>query len=264
MSNERIHPQQKLTSEKILANAVDLAREALLEVTNERNVGDHVGLVQEAPRVVSHAFDCLMPGYRGWYWVVTLSRAHRARRATVDELSLRPGEDALLAPEWVPWADRLRPEDVAPSDRLPYNPDDSNLQANADPDLQPNFEAVGADEEAIAIFEWGQGRERVLSDTGRTAAYRRWYKSDVGPRNKGTRDAKAVCASCGYLMHMAGSARQLFGVCANEWSPFDGRVVSLDHGCGAHSETDVSKWEKLWEQSDPVLDETDVAFEEKD
>jgi hypothetical protein len=23
---------------------------------------------------------------------------------------------------------------------------------------------------------------------------------------------------------------QLFGVCANEWSPDDGKVVSLDHG----------------------------------
>jgi hypothetical protein len=32
-------------------------------------------------------------------------------------------------------------------------------------------------------------------------------------------------------------ARQLlFGVCANEYAPDDGRVVSLDHGCGAHSE----------------------------
>ena len=28
----------------------------------------------------------------------------------------------------------------------------------------------------------------------------------------------------------------MFGACANEWSPSDGLVVSLDHGCGAHSE----------------------------
>jgi hypothetical protein len=28
----------------------------------------------------------------------------------------------------------------------------------------------------------------------------------------------------------------VFGVCSNEYSPSDGRVVSYDHGCGAHSE----------------------------
>src|SRR5215217_1882504 len=38
---------------------------------------------------------------------------------------------------------------------------------------------------------------------------------------------------------MAGALRQIFGVCASEWSPSDGSVVSLDHGCGAHSEVDV-------------------------
>ena len=28
----------------------------------------------------------------------------------------------------------------------------------------------------------------------------------------------------------------MFGVCANEYAPDDGRVVSVDHGCGAHSD----------------------------
>ena len=27
----------------------------------------------------------------------------------------------------------------------------------------------------------------------------------------------------------------LFGACANSFSPSDGQVVSVDHGCGAHS-----------------------------
>ena len=32
---------------------------------------------------------------------------------------------------------------------------------------------------------------------------------------------------------------QAFGVCANALSPSDGRLVSMDHGCGAHSETRI-------------------------
>ena len=51
--------------------------------------------------------------------------------------------------------------------------------------------------------------------------------------------APAPCSTCGFFVPMAGALRSLFGVCANAWSPSDGRVVSLDHGCGAHSEIDV-------------------------
>lgn len=38
---------------------------------------------------------------------------------------------------------------------------------------------------------------------------------------------------------MTGSLRQAFGVCANEFAPADGRVVSLSYGCGGHSEAAV-------------------------
>ncbi len=51
---------------------------------------------------------------------------------------------------------------------------------------------------------------------------------------------------------------QLFGVCANEWSPDDGKVVSLDHGCGAHSETDVEAHSTDWPAPAPLIDENEV------
>lgn len=256
MSN-RINPTQNATREKTLARAVDQAREALLEVTHASNIGEHAGVVQVAERVVTHAFVCLLPGYRGWFWTVTLSRVPRARRGTVDEVALLPGPDALLAPEWVPWADRLRPGDVSGTDRLPYNPDDANLQAN-DALLEAGFEATGVDSDELAEFELGLGRARVLSAEGRQEAFKRWYEGEGGPHNQATRSAKAACSTCGYLLHMGGSARRLFGVCANEWSAYDGRVVSLDHGCGAHSETDTPTPEKLWDPTDPVLDDNDL------
>lgn len=254
----RIHPEKRVTKEKALAGAVDFARQALAEITHESNIGKHAGVVQEGERVLTHAFECLLPGYKGWYWAVTLSRLPRGRRPSVDEMTLLPGPDALLAPDWVPWADRLRPEDVGGTDRLPYNPDDSNLRANTDSRLMEGFEATGVDADALAEFEIGMGRARVLSDEGRTAAYKRWYDGEAGPNNKATRQAEATCATCGYLMHMGGSARQLFGVCANEWSAYDGKVVSLDHGCGAHSETDTRHREKVWDQGKPVLDDLDI------
>ncbi len=52
------------------------------------------------------------------------------------------------------------------------------------------------------------------------------------------RAAPAPCASCGFLVRLAGPLGAVFGVCANAYAPEDGRVVSVDHGCGAHSEAD--------------------------
>jgi hypothetical protein len=42
--------------------------------------------------------------------------------------------------------------------------------------------------------------------------------------------------TCGFVVRLGGLLGQAFGVCANESSPSDGHVVTMDHGCGAHSE----------------------------
>jgi hypothetical protein len=52
---------------------------------------------------------------------------------------------------------------------------------------------------------------------------------------------------------LAGSLRQLFGVCANEYAPDDGKVVAVDHGCGAHSEAVVAP--SAVEHAPPLVDE---------
>ncbi|MBM9432447.1 DUF3027 domain-containing protein [Flaviflexus equikiangi] len=250
----RLVPVQTVTKEKTLAQAVDLAREALVDITPADSIGDHQGVVLEAERVLTHAFTCLLPGYSGWFWAVTQSRAPRSRKVTVNELSLKPGPEALVAPEWVPWADRLEPDDVSGVEPLPYKAED--------PRLVEGFEDTSDDADQLREFELGLGRARVLSQQGRKEAFNRWYNSDRGPDNPSTRAAKANCSTCAFMMLMAGSARSMFGVCANEWSPDDGKVVSLDHGCGAHSETDAPKQQKLWDQSDPVLNETDIEIVE--
>lgn len=247
---ERVVPRATYSKEKVLQEAVEIAREALADLTRPSDVGTHLGVIPEGERTLTHAFECLRPGYRGWMWVVTLARASRSRDVTINEMALVPGTDALMAPAWVPWADRLQPSDVGPTDRLPYRSDD--------PRLQQNFEETDDVDIDSPTFELGLGRERVLSESGRASAFHRWYHSDAGPKNQATRVAGAQCSTCGFLMLMAGSARQLFGVCANEWSPFDGRVVSLDHGCGAHSETDEPQRRKMWNPSKPVVNESDV------
>src|SRR6202044_31916 len=109
------------------AQAVDLARAAAAEMTGEDQVGDHLGLEVDGDRVVTHLFESLQPGYVGWRWAVTVARASRSKLVTVSEVVLLPGPQALLAPEWVPWRDRLRPGDVGVGDLMPSPPDDDRL-----------------------------------------------------------------------------------------------------------------------------------------
>ena len=106
------------------AEAVGLARAALEDVVGAQQVGEHLGIEVGGDRVVTHLFECLDPAYPGWRWAVTVTRASRAKNVTVDDSALLPGPDAILAPAWVPWRDRLQPGDVGVGDLLPAHDDD--------------------------------------------------------------------------------------------------------------------------------------------
>jgi hypothetical protein len=218
-------------ADPVLAAAVDAARAAAVEVGGD-TVGEHLSAVAEPAavdeHVVTHAFAAHMPGYTGWYWAVTVVRAASADTATVDEVVLLPGADALLAPAWVPWQERLRPGDLSPGDLVPPAPND--------PRLVPAYSDSGDPAEDEVAFELGLGRARVLSREGRLDAAERWFEGDHGPSAAMARHAPAHCGTCGFLLPLAGSLRAGFGVCGNEITATDGTVVSVEYGCGAHSE----------------------------
>lgn len=242
-------------ADAVLDKAVDLAREVAVELAEDpADVGAYLGAVAEAERLVSHRFANLARGYRGWEWTVTVARVPRGRTVTVCEAELLPGPDAVLATSWVPWADRLRPGDIGPGDVLPFRPDD--------PRLVPGWKPTGDDEvDQVAIEELALARERILSPVGRDEAAQRWYRGSRGPTSAGSLASELPCASCGFLVPLQGSLGHIFGVCGNEWSPDDGKVVSFDHGCGAHSETDVSAVTE-WPAPDPIVDDGAVEVVE--
>jgi hypothetical protein len=235
------------------AQAVELARSVATELAGEGSVGSHLAVQADDERVVTHLFACLDPAYVGWRWAVTVSRASRAKTVTVNETVLLPGPESLLAPEWVPWSERVLPGDLGVGDLMPAAADDERLVPVAvlegaegvlDWDDADNWdegtelatslrrEAEFAEASAAAAF----GRARVLSAIGRDAVAIRWYSSDHGPGTPLARAAPGPCLTCGFLVGLAGPLGRVFGVCGNEFAPDDGRVVSLDHGCGAHSE----------------------------
>lgn len=93
--------------DSVLLASVDVARTALLEITDAATIGAPAGHVVEGERVLSMLFECTLPGYPGWHWTVTMSRIDDESEPSVLEAELMPGEKALLAPDWVPWSERL-------------------------------------------------------------------------------------------------------------------------------------------------------------
>jgi hypothetical protein len=237
--------------DETLAEAVDLARAAAVDL-GEGAVGEHLGVTSEDERVATHGFAASLPGYAGWYWAVTVARGPRSRHVTVDEVVLLPGASALLAPAWVPWHERLRPGDLSPGDLLPA--------IENDPRLVPSYLDSGDSDDAqvdVVADELGLGRERVMSREGRLDAAERWYSGDGGPDSAMARHAPGRCGACGFLLPLAGSLRAGFGVCGNDVTATDGRVVSVEYGCGAHSQV-VAVPTPLAETSAPVYDDGDL------
>jgi hypothetical protein len=237
--------------DQICADAFDLARRSLAEdaQVSADAIGDYLGAEATADRVVTHFFSCADPGYTGWRWAVTVTRAPRSKVVTVDESVLVPGADSLLAPAWVPWQDRLRPGDVGIGDLLPAGADDERLVPFVVLDgddavtdwFAPRTDSQDADAGPRTTSEIEvPGRSRVLSAFGRDDAAERWYEGEHGPHTPLSEAAPANCVSCGFFVSLSGGLGRLFGACGNAYAPDDGRVVSADHGCGAHSEAVIT------------------------
>ena len=110
----------------VLAQAKDVALAGIEQIAPKNTIGLLHHLRGEEDRLTTHLFECTLPGYRGWFWFATLARAPRSKVATVCEVGLLPGDDALLAPDWVPWAQRLQelPDTADLDEALAVDPED--------------------------------------------------------------------------------------------------------------------------------------------
>jgi Protein of unknown function (DUF3027) len=211
----------------LLNGAVDTARAAVEEFSGA-TVGDYLGVAHEDPTSATHRFLADMPGYSGWQWAVVVAAYPGADHVTISEVVLVPGPTALLAPQWVPWDQRVQPGDLSPGDLLAPLPDD--------PRLVPGYTLSGDPEVDETAAEIGLGRRQVLSAWGRSEAAQRWHDGDFGPDSAMARSTKRICRDCGFYLPLAGALGPMFGVCANELAA-DGHVVDFAYGCGAHSDT---------------------------
>jgi hypothetical protein len=267
-------PAKKVDSQAI-AYAV-----ALETAQDNSEVGEFLGKSEVEDDVYDFRFDANVVGYEHWQWSVTLYHDVKSHRWTVNESSLVPGEGALLTPDWVPWKDRLEPSDISVTDSLGTDPDDQRLEAGVvessagaktakfrktrskarDAASDEADESDESDEDLHdAVEEFELSRAHVLSPIGRQATAQRWYEGPPGPKSLSTRVADGkTCEICGFFIPLQSELNRLFGVCANKWSPDDGKVVSKDHGCGEHSEIEPESAPSLWPDREPLLDDRSI------
>src|SRR3546814_14689629 len=72
----------------VLADAVDLARQALLDL-GEGGIGEYLGVTAEDASAATHRFASDLEGYRGWQWAVVVAApedaGHRSEERRVGQ-----------------------------------------------------------------------------------------------------------------------------------------------------------------------------------
>ena len=94
-----------------VSNLVEVAHSALLEITPEATIGAPSGQTEEGG-ATAVTFQANMAGYPGWHWTVAIATLDDAEPSVL-EVELMPGNGALLAPDWVPWSERLADYEAA-------------------------------------------------------------------------------------------------------------------------------------------------------
>lgn len=155
-------PDGETTAEPGAASTLDdpyeaLTRDALLEITPAATVGALSSRVDEGDGVVSLQFLSTMPGYPDWRWTVSVAEVE-GEAPTVLEVELMPGTGAVLAPDWIPWSDRLAEYTAAKGetsgdvdsadpdeDDSDEDPEDDDLDDESDDDELDEEDVLGSD-----------------------------------------------------------------------------------------------------------------------
>lgn len=157
----------------------DRALDALREITAPSTIGEFLRRDDHEGGAFTLTFACLMPGYVGWEWTVALAELVPGAPSVL-EAELTPTDDALVAPEWVPWSQRLaeyleaqkqagideaaalaqvQAEIEAESGVDPFDDDDDDADDEADDDSDESDDDDGADDDFDELSDEDDGPE---------------------------------------------------------------------------------------------------------
>lgn len=161
----------------------DFARTSLIEAAGRSKVGNFIEVFEEEGGVATFLFENNQKGYVGWRWSITVFQADKKSAATVSEIVLLPGPDSLVAPDWVPWSERLadyKALQLELEKQAALEAEDEDEESEDDSDetddeaeevseeVSEEVAAEAVDEElAVANLEVSESAEDDSEDTGR-------------------------------------------------------------------------------------------------
>ena len=206
------------------SGSIDLARAALDDARQSARYGvEHLGAVMERRIAWRRTGFQLCQAYPGWNWAVNVR--------------LSPGKRHRVSPRWSRGGATARtglgaimssgsPRVTSARRRhAPFADDPLLEQASRRRGRRCGRDGALGTPASAAPRPVPRGTRTGCPAVGMTAPTvppRRW--SPWRP---------ASCATCGFFCPRWLGCCAIFGVCANAWSPSDGTVVGLDHGCGA-------------------------------
>ena len=197
---------------------------------------------------------------------MTLTRAKRGKDLTVNEVVLLPGDEAIVAPAWVPYKERLQPGDLSPGDLLPVEDEDARLVPTylvGDDPLDGPMDGDARAQVRRVAEDLGLGRVRTLSREGLDMAAERWNAGAGGPDVAAGQERPGPAA--GRAASWCGSTARspTASASAPTATPTTtARVVTFDHGCGAHSEVKLARKQQPLPMPEHAFDTlTDDEFE---
>ena len=144
------------------------AYNAAVEASSRNGVGFFIESIEEDEGVVTYLFEGKLKGYVGWRWSVSVYQADEKSPATISEVLLVPGPDSLIAPDWVPWSERLadykalqaeleaqaaldaeEAEDGEEADDVEDGEDSEDLDDVEDSEVEDSTLALDADEDSV-------------------------------------------------------------------------------------------------------------------
>lgn len=182
------------------------AYNAAVEASTRNAVGFFIESIEEDEGVVTYLFEGKLKGYVGWRWSVSVFQVDENSPATISEVLLVPGPESLIAPDWVPWSERLADykalqaeleaqaaldaEDAEDGEELDDDSDDAE-EVEEEPDSTLALDA--ADVEVVTELETGDSAlanveepVEAEADTGKTRKLPRFLRR----RNRGASKKK--------------------------------------------------------------------------
>ena len=140
----------------------DRARLAAVEAAPKNGVGDFLTQIEEDENVYTFLFAAKMKGYVGWTWSVSLFA--NDEDTSVSEVNLMPGEDSLIAPNWVPWSERLADYKALQVELEAQAALEAEENGTADEDDEDSEEATETESEDGEVAEAAEDLAATLTD----------------------------------------------------------------------------------------------------